>query len=93
MFVIAVFEFFFQANNDFFFPITDLSSGFDCQFINLNFKRLPSHFICLLIYTFLCIEIFVSLYIKICAIYSLPNCDSWKTIVKGCLLSPIPKAV
>ena len=54
---------FFQPNNDFFFSITDLSSGFDGQFINLNFKRLLSHFICLLIYTFLYIEIFLSLYI------------------------------
>lgn len=62
MFVIAVFEFFFSLIM-IFFSITDLSSGFDGQFINLNFKRLPSHFICLLIYTFLCIEIFLSFYI------------------------------
>lgn len=63
MFVIAVFEFFFSLIMIFFFSITDLSSGFDGHFINLNFKILPSHFICLLIYTFLCIEIFLSLYI------------------------------
>ena len=63
MFVIAVFEFFFSLIMIFFFSITDLSSGFDGQFINLNFKRLLSHFICLLIYTFLYIEIFLSLYI------------------------------
>lgn len=45
--------FFFRLIMIFYFSVTDLSSGSGGQFINLDFKRLPSHFICLLIYTFL----------------------------------------
>ena len=53
MFVRVVFEFFFRLIM-IFFSVTHLSSGSGGQFINLDFKRLPSsHFTCLLIYTFL----------------------------------------